>query len=226
MFQPRRLPPLFVELDRAQRAVRHQGLPAEDGIQPCSLACRRTLTGSGSSSETSPPSVATSLASDDDTNEYRGVVATKNVSTPAMCLFICAICSSYSKSVPVRRPLTIAVSPRCLTKSTTSPSPDSTCRFGRCVVDSSIIAMRSSRLNIPCLLGLISTATTTSSNWAAARSKMSTWPRVTGSKDPGHTAPLMGDDASRAIPLRMPSTRGAYLECSPLVSIPTLTQPQ
>ena len=79
---------------------------------------------------------------------------------------------------------------------------------------------------MPCLLGLTSTATTTSSNWAAARSKMSMWPRVTGSKDPGHTAPLMGDDASRAIPLRMPSTRAAYLECSPLVSIPTLTQPQ
>ena len=39
------------------------------------------------------------------------MVATKNVSTPAMCLFICAICSSYSKSVPVRSPLTIAVKP-------------------------------------------------------------------------------------------------------------------
>src|SRR5262249_42319462 len=78
------------------------------------------------------------------------------------------------------------------------PWPDSTRRFGRWVVDSSIIAMRSSRVNMPCLFGLTNTATTTSSNCAAARSKMSTWPRVTGSKDPGHTAPLMDETLHRA----------------------------
>ncbi len=36
---------------------------------PESFSRNRRLTGSGSSSETSPPSIATSLASDDDTNE-------------------------------------------------------------------------------------------------------------------------------------------------------------
>ena len=46
-------------------------------------------------------------------------------------------------------------------------------------------------------MGLTRMATTTSSNWAATRSKMSTWPSVTGSNDPGHTAPLMTDDGSR-----------------------------
>src|ERR1700728_4648744 len=44
---------------------------------------------------------------------------------------------------------------------------------------------------MPFLAGLIRIATTTSSNCAAARSKTSMWPNVTGSKDPGHTAPLI-----------------------------------
>ena len=57
-----------------------------------------------------------------------------------------------------------AVMPRDLTKSTTSPCPASTRRLLRCVVDSSIIAIRSSRSNMPFLAGLVRIATTTSSN--------------------------------------------------------------
>src|SRR5581483_8395771 len=188
----RKLLGAFGAVRRGQRvSARRKCVP-----QPArSLAASRRFTGSGNRADTSPPSPATSFASDDDTNEYCGVVATKKVSTPAMCLFICAICSSYSKSVPVRRPLTIAVKPRDFTKSTTSPWPASTRRFGRCSHVSSIVAMRSSTVNMPALLGLTRTATITSSNWAAARSKTSTCPSVTGSKDPGQTAPLMDDDA-------------------------------
>src|ERR1700694_103666 len=70
--------------------------------RPLSLAHSRTLTGSGSSCETSPPSIATSLASDDDTNEYCGVVATKKGSPPRLCLFLWARRSCYSQSVQVR----------------------------------------------------------------------------------------------------------------------------
>lgn len=47
------------------------------GQRAASLAASRRFTGSGNRSETSPPIEATSLASDDDTNEYRGLVATK-----------------------------------------------------------------------------------------------------------------------------------------------------
>ncbi len=68
---------------------------------------------------------------------------------------------------------------------------------------SSIIAMRSSTSNMPVLLGLVSTATITSSNCAAARSKTSMCPSVTGSNEPGQTAPLMRDHATANVqPLR------------------------
>ena len=96
-----------IDEDTSCRSPPERDYPSLAAIRSAS----RRFTGSGSSSDTSPPSIATSLASDDDTNEYRGAVATKKVSTPATCLFICAICSSYSKSVPVRRPLTMAVMP-------------------------------------------------------------------------------------------------------------------
>src|ERR1700733_6833350 len=106
-------------------------LNRQSQLLSASFLRNRRFTDSGSSSDTSPPSIATSLANDDDTNEYCGAVATKKVSTPAMCLFICAICSSYSKSVSVRNPLTIAVIPRDVTKSTTRPCPTSTRKFDR-----------------------------------------------------------------------------------------------
>ena len=57
----------------------NRGLPEDGRSQFLSLSRKRTFTGSGSNSETSPPRDATSLASDVDTNEYIGVVATKKV---------------------------------------------------------------------------------------------------------------------------------------------------
>jgi hypothetical protein len=60
---------------------------------------------------------------------------------------------------------------------------------------------------MPFLARLTRIATTTSSNWAAARWKTSMWPNVTGSKDPGQTAPLMGDEATPAVQARSASSR-------------------
>src|SRR5689334_9531625 len=60
------------------------------------------------------------------------------------------------------------------------------------------MSSRSSRLNSPLLLWLMSTATTTSSKSPAARPMMSRCPFVTGSKEPGQTARLMIGDRTKA----------------------------
>ena len=47
-------------------------------------------------------------------NEYVEPVGSITVSTPEICWFICAICSSFSKSETARKPFTITVAPTCL----------------------------------------------------------------------------------------------------------------
>src|SRR6185437_6761537 len=61
------------------------------------------------------------------------------------------------------------------------------------------MSSRSSSLNRPLLLWLISTATTTSSNSRDARPMMSRCPLVTGSNEPGQTARLTIGDRTKAI---------------------------
>lgn len=87
----------------------------------------------------------------------------KRVSTPVRPRFICAICSSKSKSLTARRPLTMAGMSRSRQKSTSRPWCDSALTLPYAAQVSSIISIRSSTLNSPRLFGLISTATYTSS---------------------------------------------------------------
>src|SRR3954468_20832822 len=61
------------------------------------------------------------------------------------------------------------------------------------------MSSRSSMLNRPLLLWLMSTATTTSSKSRQARPMMSRWPLVTGSNEPGQTARLMIGDRTKTI---------------------------
>src|SRR3954463_11509929 len=66
----------------------------------------------------------------------------------------------------------------------------STRTFSRCAVAFSMKRTRCSPVNTGCVLRTeaFTTATISSSNMAAARLITSTWPFVTGSYEPGHTA--------------------------------------
>src|SRR4051812_26635780 len=83
---------------------------------------------------------------------------------------------------------------------------------------SSSMPIRSSTVNRLRLLLFTSTATTTSSNSPAARPTMSRWPFVTGSKEPGQTARLMGRDATRR------KGRGAAWRSRALSGVPRRVQ--
>src|SRR5207247_8277907 len=85
------------------RAIHQPALPVGAGA---SLLSSRSRTYSGTRPDTSPPKRTTSLISDEERYDHCGSVATKNVSTPAIRLFIWAIWTSNSKSVTARNPLT------------------------------------------------------------------------------------------------------------------------
>ena len=144
-----------------------------------------------------------------------------------MCLFICAICSSYSKSVPVRRPLTIAVSPRCLDEVDDQPLAG---------FDAQVRQVRRRFLDHRDALLEAEHALLAGVDQHRDHDLVELGGRALEDVDmaEGHRV-----EGSRGIPRRSwvttpagrfrpdaPSTRAAYLECSPLVSIPTLTQPQ
>lgn len=95
-------------------------------------------------------------------------------------------------SAALRSPLLTTVIPRLVQKSTSIPSSSSTVTFGQGAQTSRSMATRSSALNSERLLALRPTATTTCSTRAAVRPITSRWPRVTGSKEPGQAAVVMG----------------------------------
>ena len=104
--------------------------------------------------------------------------------------FICAIWSSYSKSLTARSPLTIACAPRSWQNVVSSPVKPATVTLSSPAVACSSIASRSSAVKSRFLDLFTPTATITSSKRVAARRTMSRCPLVTGSNDPGHTARL------------------------------------
>src|SRR6478672_11832289 len=83
----------------------------------------------------------------------------------------------------------IASAPWSLANSTSRPLKNSMRMLSRCASASASISWRSSSVNSDWVFwGLRITATMTWSKWRAERSMMSTWPRVTGSKEPGQRA--------------------------------------
>src|SRR5437867_6965103 len=101
-----RFPDPVLHLLQAGRKVHYR--------EPPSFSASRSATTAGTSPETSPPYLATSLTRDEDRNDQFGAVVMNRVSTPDRLRFIWAIWISYSKSVTARRPLTMTLEPRSL----------------------------------------------------------------------------------------------------------------
>ena len=73
-------------------------------------------------------------------NEWAELVGMNRVSTPESCLFIWAICSSFSKSDTARRPFTIALAPTSCATFTTRVDTDTMRTLTRWASDSSSIS--------------------------------------------------------------------------------------
>src|SRR5579884_2315089 len=115
------------------------------------------------------------------------------VSIPDSCRFICAICSSFSKSDTARKPLTMADAPTSRATSTTNVVTATMRTLGRCTTASRSISSRSGRVNSgSAFCGLRRIATTTSSKSRPARSTTSRWPLWKGSNEPGMRATVTG----------------------------------
>src|SRR3954449_7921708 len=125
-----------------------------------------------------------------------------------------------------RSPLTIALAPTRSANSTISTSNEAERTLRRCSVASSMKLSRSSvENNVPPLrTGWLTTATTTSSNSAAARAMTSRWPFVIGSYEPGQTAMrgsgAMGVDADQRVAVAAFVDEGhGELERSPAIAL-------
>src|SRR5690606_17205401 len=140
---------------------------------PRSLAYSRSPTAAGTHWSTGPPNAATSLTSVELTCAYWGDVGMNKVSkSGASCLFMKAICTSYSKSSALRTPRTMTCACLRAAYSTTRPENASHTTVGRCAVASRSSSSRSSTVNSGRLLVFSSTATYRRSNSGAARAMM------------------------------------------------------
>src|SRR6202011_1236206 len=174
-------------------AVGNHVLEAIDGfmdVHACAPLVRRCLSGpttlAGTNSEMSPPNSASSLIRLELRNRWRRLVGMKTVVTSGSSRrFISAIWNSLSKSDTARSPRTITRAPTWRAKSIVSPWKVLTSPPGRSPRLSRIMVTRSPLVKSGRLLGFSSTAITTRSKMRAARSTMSRWPCVSGSKLPG-----------------------------------------
>src|SRR5215208_3244552 len=165
-------------LDDRRQLVDGLVQPVDDlGHEPApfrTCSSSRSLTALGTSRDTSPPNMATCLTRLDERWPTCGAVGTKSVSMLASSRFIWAICSSYSKSLTARSPLTITGISCARQYSTRSPWKLSMVTFGISATASRSRSIRSSTVNRPAFPGFTSTATTSSSYRPAAREMTST----------------------------------------------------
>src|SRR3954469_5379510 len=138
----------------------------------------------GTSSETSPPKMASSLTPLDERKLYWGLAMMKIDSISGACLRLsCVISASYSKSEIARSPLTIATAPFSRANSTTRTLNGSARTLVRWPVACSINAIRcsASKSDFDLRTEALTTAITTSSNSFDARVMTSRCPFVIGS---------------------------------------------
>src|SRR3989454_6739541 len=174
-------------------AVADQVFEAIDGfvdVHACAPLLRRCLRGpttlAGTNSAMSPPNSASSLIKLELRNRWRRLVGMKTVVTSGSSRrFISAIWNSLSKSDTARSPRTITRAPTWRAKSMVRPLKVLTSTPARSPRLSLIMATRSLLVKSGRLLGFSRTAMTTRSKMRPARSTISRWPCVSGSKLPG-----------------------------------------